>query len=248
MSGGPAWYEEWFDRPEYDVVYSRRDEEDARRLLELILDTTGLAQGSRILDMACGRGRHSRLMALEGYVVTGVDLSPRAIQVARAIAISEKLDVEFRVGDMREAPCTECFDMVVNLFTSFGYFEDEAENERAIGAMAQALVRSGWLIQDHMNGAYWRENFVPEDERVEGGLKISQRRWLDGNRLNKEITLENDEGDRHSFTESVRLYETAEFRAMYDAAGLELVDVRGGSDGQPVTAESKRLVLFSRKP
>jgi SAM-dependent methyltransferase len=243
-----AWYEEWFDTPEYDVVYSRRDDEDARRLLRLVLEVTDLPVGRRVLDMACGRGRHSIQLAKAGYEVTGVDLSPRAIDIARKKAASLSPAIDFRVGDMREAPCSSCFDMVVNLFTSFGYFDDDDQNARAIAAMAEALRSGGWLVQDYMNGDYWSRNFVPFDERSEDGLVLKQRRWVEENRLNKEITIVAGAGDlERRFTESVRLYGLDDFRRMYSSAGVVIEQVLGDFEGRPFDSNSRRMIIFSRR-
>lgn len=242
------WYAAWFDRAEYDVVYSRRDEADAQRLLELVLDVTRLPAGAEILDMACGRGRHAKLLAQSGYNVTGIDLSPQAIETAREMAATESLEIDFNVGDMRDPHCSRCFDLVVNLFTSFGYFDDDAENEKAVQAMAEAVTDKGWLVQDFMNGDYWAKNFVPEDSRLENGLQIEQRRWLDNGRLNKEIRLTDDAGRTSSFTESVRLFGLADFERMHNAAGMVVQHVFGDSNGTPLAPDSKRLIVFSRRP
>ncbi|MFV1981070.1 MAG: class I SAM-dependent methyltransferase, partial [Rhodothermia bacterium] len=194
-----VWYEEWFDQKEYDVVYRKRDEADARKLLALIERVTKLDQGARVLDMACGRGRHAILLARRGFQVTGIDLSPRAIETARQMAVVESLSIEFETGDMRDSPCTACFDLVVNLFTSFGYFDDDVENARAVHAMAESLVTGGWLVQDFMNGGYWSTHFVPYDERSENGMVLKQRRWVERDRLNKEITFVKDDGSEQKF-------------------------------------------------
>jgi SAM-dependent methyltransferase len=229
-------------------VYRQRDEADAKRLLGLVLDHTRLETGSTILDMACGRGRHAKLLAEAGFQVTGVDLSERAIRDARDMARSAALDILFEVGDMRAYRCDEPFDMVVNLFTSFGYFDEDADDQKAVHVMAQALKRSGWLVQDFMNGAYWRAHFVPEDERQESGLRIRQRRWLENERLNKEIILDDEEtGREHRFTESVRLYGVDDFERMYHQAGLRIDRLYGGADGRPLDDEAPRMIIFSRR-
>jgi SAM-dependent methyltransferase len=243
-----AWYEEWFDTPEYDLVYSRRDDDDARRLLKLVLKVTQLPAGRRVLDMACGRGRHSIQLARAGYDVTGIDLSPRAVDIARGRTAAESLEIEFRVGDMREAPCSGCFDMVVNLFTSFGYFDDDEQNGMAVAAMAESLGEGGWLVQDYMNGEYWSRNYVPFDERSRDGLVLKQRRWVDGNRLNKEITIVTNNGSsERRFTESVRLFGLDDFKRMYASAGVEIEQVFGDFEGRPFNTDSKRMIMFSRR-
>ena len=242
-----VWYEDWFDRAEYEVVYKNRDEEDARRLLELIANVTRAPTGTRVLDMACGRGRHAIQLARRGFEVTGIDLSPAAIEKADALALTEDLRIDFRVGDMRLAPCAACYDLVVNLFTSFGYFDDDLENEKAVAAMATALVPGGWFVQDFMNGVYWSANFVPHDEREEAGFSISQRRWVEGGRLNKEISLTRPDGNSAAFNESVRLYGLPDFERMYSSAGLEIEHVFGDSDGSEFGDDSRRLIIFSKR-
>ncbi len=242
-----AWYEEWFDQEEYDVVYKKRDEDDARRLLALIERVTEADRGARVLDMACGRGRHALLLARRGFRVTGIDLSPRAIETARQMAARESLSIHFETGDMRDSPCAGCFDLVVNLFTSFGYFDDDAENARAVHAMAESLVEGGWLVQDFMNGDYWSTHFVPYDERSEDGMLLKQRRWVESGRLNKEITIVREDGPEQTFNESVRLFGLNDFERMYTAAGLKIEHVFGDSDGRRYDDESKRLIIFSRK-
>jgi len=242
-----AWYEEWFDREEYYMVYRKRDEADARKLLALIERVTEVDQGAKVLDMACGRGRHAILLARRGFHVTGIDLSRSAIETARKMALVESISIEFKTGDMRESPCTACFGLVVNLFTSFGYFDEDEENARAVRAMAESLVVGGWLVQDFMNGEYWSKNFVPYDERSEDGMVLKQRRWVERDRLNKEITIIKDDGSEQKFNESVRLFGLNDFEQMHAGAGLKVEHVFGDSDGRAYDDESQRLIIFSKR-
>jgi SAM-dependent methyltransferase len=246
-SEGAAWFEEWFDRDEYEVVYRRRDEQDALRLLALIQQTTNVKHEARVLDMACGRGRHAKLLAERGFRVTGVDLSPQAIKTAQEMASRESLDIEFEVGDMRETKYHGRFDLVVNLFTSFGYFDKDEENARAVQAMSDSLVEGGWLVQDFMNGQYWSTNFVPYDERSEGDFHLKQRRWVERGRLNKEITIVGGNGVEQKFIESVRLFGIDDFHRMHTAAGLRVEQVFGDPDGTAYGPLSRRLIVFSRR-
>lgn len=244
-SEGKAWYADWFDRSEYHLVYKARDDADARKLEALIHRVTGLPIGARILDMACGRGRHSRLLAERGYHVTGIDLSQASIADARSMAARLGLEIDFQTGDMRDAACEACFEMVVNLFTSFGYFENKADDQRAIDAMAGSLVARGWLVQDFLNADYVVANLVPSDERREGDLIIKQRRWVESGRLRKSITLE-EYGESKVFHESVRLLGVDDFKRFYAAAGLEIVHIFGDYDGASFGDDAPRLILFSR--
>jgi SAM-dependent methyltransferase len=242
----PPWYERWFDREEYELVYRRRDEAEATRLVGLIEAVVSPEPGASILDVACGRGRHDRLLAHRGYQVTGIDLSERAVETARERAAAENLSISFLQADMREMSFHGQFDGAVNLFTSFGYFESNEEHERVISNIARALEPDGWFVQDFLNAAYVRDNLVSHDERRENGIKIEQERWIDDNRLNKEIILTNA-GTTKTFRESVRLLTLDDFRAMYASADLEIFDIRGDYMGQPFDKDSPRLIMFARR-
>lgn len=241
-----AWYEQWFDRDEYELVYRERDESEAERVIDLILEHVPLSAGSRILDVGCGRGRHSVEFARRGFDVTGLDLSERSLEAARRRAGNEGVDIRFVQGDMRDPVETGAFDLVVNLFTAFGYFEKAAEHQRAVDAMAAALKPGGVLVQDFLNAKFVRENLVDRDARRVDGAEIVQERWISENRINKEITLKQD-SSTHSFIESVALLEQDDFRRMYERAGLALEAVLGDYDGHVFAPSSPRLILFSRR-
>jgi SAM-dependent methyltransferase len=248
-----AWYREWFDSDAYELVYEQRDLSEARRLADLIERTAEPEPGARVLDVGCGRGRHSRILAARGYAVTGVDLSENAVRTARRRAAEEGLDVRFEQGDMRRLTYDAAFDGAVNLFTTFGYFDDDDDHQRVIDGIARALVPGGWFVQDFLNVPYVREHLVAEDEKTIDGVRVRQQRWLDGDRVKKRITFHRNgngdgpEGDLPSFTESVRLLTADDFRRMYEAAGLTLETTFGDYDGSPHTPESPRLILYARK-
>ena len=245
-AGEAPWYAQWFDRSEYETVYAARNDSDAELMIKCIVDATSLPTGSSVLDVACGRGRHARAFARHGYRVTGIDLSPRAIETARRLARQEQLEIEFEEGDMRVAPCTDCFDLVVNLFTSFGYFEKDADHLKSIKAMATAMKEDAWLVQDFMNVDYVVADLVPVDERREGALRVVQRRWVDGPRLVKEITLKQAGSPDQVFQESVRLLRLSDFERMYKAVGLVIEHVLGDVQGSEYSPESPRLIMFAR--
>lgn len=240
------WYEDWFGRDEYELVYRERDEREAEALAGLVERLARPAPGAAVLDVACGRGRHARALARRGYRVTGVDLSARVLDAARRRTEAEGLAVRYVRGDMREPVCDACFDGVVNLFTAFGYFEAEADHGRAVVAMAAALRPGGWLVQDYLNAPHLAATLVPEDERRQGDLTIRQRRWIDDGRVNKEIRLHQN-GHVRIFYESVRLLTRDDFEALYAAAGLVLHGAYGDDRGGPHTPGAPRLILYARK-
>lgn len=243
------WYEDWFGSDAYDLVYDHRDEAEAERLIDLIEREIAPQPGAHIVDVGCGRGRHARILAHRGYRVTGIDLSSNAIAEARTRAKAEGVDDElsFRVGDMREPACEACADGVVNLFTSFGYFDEDAENERALRAMRTALRPGGWFLQDFLNAPLVVETLEPSETETRNEATIHQRRWIEDGRINKEITIEH-EGTSETYRESVRLYTLADLKVLYERVGLDLVDTFGNYEGTPYTPRSARLLLHARKP
>jgi len=241
------WYDRWFGSDAYNVVYAHRDEEEAERLVDLVERKVNPAPDTHILDVGCGRGRHARLFARRGYDVTGLDLSAEAVAEAREWAAQEGLDVAFVQGDMRDPYCEACADGVVNLFTSFGYFETDAENQRALRAMTTALRPGGWFLQDFLNAAHVRATLEPESVDTVNGVTVQQRRWIEDGRINKRIRIQWD-GQEDTFRESVRLYTRDDLEAMYEDEGLDLVDTFGDYDGNAHAPESPRLLLYARKP
>ena len=238
------WYEDWFDRDEYELVYQCRDEDEAERAVDLVKRLAAPDAEAEIVDAGCGRGRHARALARHGYRVTGFDLSARALRQARERAKAEGLSIRFVQHDLRTPLCTACTDGVVNLFSSFGYFEEEADHQRAVRALAAALRPGGFLVQDFMNAPEVKKTLVPENTTTRGGVEIQQQRWIEGGRINKEITLR-ENGAERSFTESVRLLTLSDFETLYAAAGLTLRKTCGAYDGRAYTADSPRLILYA---
>jgi SAM-dependent methyltransferase len=242
------WFEHWFDSPLHEQLYAKRDAEEANRLAELISGHIPAEEYPRLLDLACGRGRHSINFANRGYRVTGVDLAPTAISRAKAKAALAGVDIDFRVGDMR-VPLHETFDVVVNLFTSFGYFADEAENELPIAAMAQMVRPGGQIWIDFLNPDVVRDNLVPSDEGSIPDWSYKIRRWIEDGAVQKEIHLVQDAtGNEQIFTEYVKLLELEWFEAVSSKYGLKLQTIYGDYGGNAYDTErSPRMIMgFSR--
>ncbi|NBB85541.1 MAG: methyltransferase domain-containing protein [Bacteroidetes bacterium] len=239
------WYTEWFDQAEYELVYQNRDEQEASQCIDLIEDAVAPDPGAAILDMGCGRGRHARVLARRGYAVTGVDLSRPSLDRARARAAAEDLPITFQQGDMRDPVCEDCFDGVVNLFTAFGYFADDADHARVIRAMATALRPGGWLVQDFLNAPQVRATLVPHDARQVGEAHIAQHRWIADGRIHKRIAITR-QGRTQTFRESVRLLTKTDFARLYRRAGLTLTQTFGHYDGRPYSPAAPRLLLVAQ--
>ncbi len=241
------WFEEWFNTEEYLSVYRHRNDEDAERLIGLILSNIQLNDGADIIDLACGSGRHSLLFAERGYNVTAVDLSENLLNVAREAAESLRLDINFVNADLRNFCITSRFDLAVNLFTSFGYFKSDAENFSLFTDASDLLKPGGYFIIDYFNADFIRRNLVPHSEATLNGKRIIQDRKIIGDRVIKDITIANN-GTRKKFKESVRMYSNTELIAGIQNSGLNIYKTFGDFDGSKFDLNSSpRIIIISGK-
>src|SRR5256885_14493785 len=165
------WFEEWFGE-DYLRIYQHRDETEAERAIELIAKNLAGRQIDTVLDLACGAGRHTRVLR-ERWWTVGLDLSLALLRLARR----ESLEAPYVRADMRELPFADAtFDLVVNLFTSFGYFADDDEHIRVLRCVNAAMREGGTFVLDFFNASRVREDLVAYDERVANGIAIEQRR------------------------------------------------------------------------
>jgi SAM-dependent methyltransferase len=237
------WFEHWFGE-EYLELYPHRDDEEAERVAALLESRGVVRRGDRVVDLACGAGRHAVALSRIGARVVGLDLSLPLLRAGQR----RWQDARLVRADIRVLPLrTGGADAVVNLFTSFGYFEQDAEHERVIVDVARVLRTGGRFALDFLNAQQVRATLVPRDERPVNGRSVIQERRLekDGRYVIKTIHLA---GEGRSFMERVRLYERADFERMFDAAGLAIDAVLGDYDGSPFAARSPRLLMLARKP
>jgi 2-polyprenyl-3-methyl-5-hydroxy-6-metoxy-1,4-benzoquinol methylase len=243
------WYRDWFRDSNYLTVYQHRDTQEAEQMLALIERTIEHSLDESILDLGCGSGRHSISLAKRGYQnITGIDLSPTLLEVAKKTAEEEGLSVRFEQHDMRHIPDEWKFDLVINLFTSFGYFETDEENAEVINGMCKALKPGGWLVMDFFNSHWLRHNLVAHDERImPDGKRLEQTRWIENGRVEKRLLLRST-SEAVEFVESVRMFTLEEFKQMFAQNGLVLKHLFGGYDGSEFNeANSNRLIMFAQR-
>ena len=217
-----SWYASWFDTPYYHILYKYRDYAEAQAFMDNITQYLNLEEGSKVLDLACGKGRHSLYLNKLGYDVIGADLSANSIAEASRF---ENDTLHFKLHDMRE-PFPQQFDAVFNLFTSFGYFDDDGDNLRTLEAIRDSLNEYGLGVIDFMNVENVIENLVPEEVKEIDGIEFHIKRFVLDDHIIKEIRFA-DQGRDFHFTEKVRALDLAQFEQMMDAAGISLLDVFG---------------------
>jgi SAM-dependent methyltransferase len=244
-----SWFEEWFDSPLYETLYANRNEEEARLLASLIEKEIPNSSYPKLLDLGCGRGRHSLTLAERGYHVTGIDLSEEAIKKARSKAEDRKiLHATFEVGDMRD-PLPYTFDAIVNLFTTFGYFLNDSENIRVLKSAGAMLKTGGLFMQDYLNRQYVMENLVPNEEGIYSGFRYRIKRYIKDGMVFKRIRFSSRRlTEPVEYQERVKLYSLDWFKTHLRETGFEPLKTFGDYKGGAFKpGNSSRLLMISRK-
>ena len=239
------WYEDFFG-PDYLVRYVHPETEAQVESIEKILH---LPKDSRILDVACGSGRHTVLLAKHGYRVTGFDLSKALLAEARKAARLAHVKPTFVEGDVRRLRYANAFDAAISMFTSFGYFDRQEEDREVLRGIARALRPRGKFLMELFN----RDSLVatlPQQnwQARDGGVVVLEDASFDllrGRFETRQIII--DHKGTREYTASVRAYTLAELKEMLDGTGLFVHRVLGGLDLSPYTARSRRMVLYAVK-
>jgi SAM-dependent methyltransferase len=233
------WFEEWFGE-EYLQLYPHRDAAEAERAVALILDRVGFRAGWRVLDVACGAGRHAYAFEKAGARCVGLDLSAALLRVARGVTCAPLVRADMRALPIRP----RSVDLTVNLFTSFGYFERDAEHAGALGEMVSTLRQGGWFVIDFLNARSVRSRLVPRETRRLGGADVEVERSVspDGRYVCKSIRT----ATGRRFTERVRLFGAGEIEAMLAAAGVTVRQRFGDYDASPLLPHSPRTILLGQ--
>ncbi|MEO0058837.1 MAG: hypothetical protein RLZZ312_484 [Bacteroidota bacterium] len=235
-----AWFESWFDSPYYHILYKDRDDADAQLFMDNITQYLNLPDNAKILDLACGKGRHSKYLNELGYDVTGADLSENSIAEAK---VSENETLHFTVHDMR-IPFAEKFDAVFNLFTSFGYFENDADNLKTLLAIKKNLSEYGFAVIDFMNVDFVIKNLIAHENKVIDGIDFKIRRHFSDGYIYKEINFV-DNGKAFHFTEKVKALQLSDFENLMNEADIYLLDIFGDYKLKKFfKAESERLIMI----
>jgi SAM-dependent methyltransferase len=239
-SEGSPWYVEAFG-PLYSRIYAHRSDEDATREVSFVLRNMEVQNGARVLDLACGNGRHLRALADAGLNPVGLDLSrPLLEKAAGALPLVR--------ADMRAIPvCSESFEAAFSFFTSFGYFESEEDDLAVLVEVARTLRREGWFLLDFLESEDVSRKLVPSSERTMDTMRVVERRRIEDGRVVKNVRVHDEEGNLLlEYEESVRLYVKPEIEGMLQQAGLEARSWHGDFQGTPV-GQGSRLIVIARK-
>lgn len=246
---------EWFERSfgeDYLLVYKHRDMQGAKREVHKMISWLGLPKGAKVLDLCCGMGRHSMALHEAGYEVTGIDLSGVLLKEARSN--DPEGTITWIQSDMRNLPLEDGeFDAVVNLFTSFGYFDRDEEHVKVLKEISRVLKPEGQFIIDFLNPEYTVSHLVPHSQRVDDGQKITENRVIEDGYVKKKITIiddrvsasiENSIQQTRNYLERIRMYTREQFADMLNRSGLMLKKVHGDYDEEEYDeVHSPRMIM-----
>ena len=237
------WFKGWFNSQYYHILYKDRDEQEAVFFLNKIIKHIKLKKG-KVLDIACGKGRHAKHLNEIGFNVTAIDLSKNSIDQAKK---HENKNLKFHIHDMRDVFKENTFDLATNLFTSFGYFENQKDEQKAINAMAQNLKNEGILIIDFMNVKKVINSLIPLENKTIDNINFNLKRNVDQNHIIKKIKIR-DKQTSAEFQEKVRILTLIDFNKMLEKANMKIIDVFGDYSLNNFHAiNSDRLIIVAKK-
>ncbi|MHA2385459.1 MAG: class I SAM-dependent methyltransferase [Candidatus Thorarchaeota archaeon] len=244
----------WYERDELwermgQVMFGDQRMEMAVEEVDMLINLLDMSTEDRILDLCCGIGRHSNELARRGYSVTGVDRTKSYLEIARGTAKNEDLSTEFVQKDMREFVRENSFDVVLSMFTSFGYFDDDSQQMTVLDNVSRSLRPGGRFIIETIGKEVLARIFQEADwSEGDYGIHLERRRPTDdwGKMQNTWILIAKD-GTRHEWNVTHYLYSAFELKSLLRSAGFEDVRAYGGLDGSTYDNTSRRLAVVGVK-
>ncbi len=234
------WFSSWFDSPYYHILYKERNFREAQIFMDNLTFYLNMDEGSKVLDLACGKGRHSIYLNQLGYNVLGVDLSENSIEIANKNANNT---LHFKVHDMRH-PFEEKYDAILNMFTSFGYFENDEDNLKTLISIKESLSEYGFGVIDFMNVNNVIPNLVADEIKIVDEIEFHIKRYHSEGYIFKEIDFEAN-NEKFHFTEKVRAFTLQDFEKLMDEAGIFLLDTFGDYKLKKFhKLDSERLIMI----
>lgn len=243
-----GWFKDWFASDDYINVYSHRDDDEVELFFTFLLEKLNISKGSKILDAACGAGRHSIYLHKNGFDIVGFDLSKTLLKIAQENAFKEHHEIKLVNADIRDIYFNSQFDLILNLFTSFGYFESDEENFKFFKNAFNFLKPGGYFVLDYLNKNHLITNLNPRSEEIIAGKKIIQKRKIINGRVEKDIRIESNENTKNNYVESVKLYSADFIISQFENIGYKLIECFGDYDGRPFEeSNSSRLITLFKK-
>lgn len=241
-----TWFKDWFNSPYYHQLYFNRDDNEAAAFIDKLINYLKPAPRSCMLDVACGKGRHSILLANKGFEVTGIDLSDESIEEA----LRSQSDVlHFYKHDMRLPFWINYFDYAFNFFTSFGYFKTRREHDNAIRTIAQSIRQDGVFVMDFLNVHYAEDHLVHQSEKEVDGIRFIITKWFDETHFYKKIVVEDESlNEPLLYTEKVAKFSLGDFTEMFAYQGLQIQEIFGNYDFSNYdVSKSPRMIMIAKK-
>ena len=240
-----AWFEEWFDSPYYHILYGDRDQDEAKLFIQNLLRFIKPKQDSRFLDLACGKGRHALEIASQGYHTTGIDLSPNSIAEANSMDLD---NLEFHVGDMRHVHFPNKFHFIFNLFTSFGYFDDQKGQHETLQAIHQQLKQDGVLVIDYLNTKKIEKHIAKNPVNIihKENVTFKTKKRVSQKFISKEINIEDDKVSK-TFYEHVWRLNLEDFESLLKKSNFTIQTIFGDYELNSFNNDSERLIIIAAK-
>jgi 2-polyprenyl-3-methyl-5-hydroxy-6-metoxy-1,4-benzoquinol methylase len=245
MNGHP-WFKDWFNSPYYHQLYFNRDQQEAAAFIDKLLEHLKPASGATMLDVACGKGRHSIYLAEKGFDVTGIDLSEGSIEEALK---NQAANLHFYRHDMRLPFWINYFECAFNFFTSFGYFKTRREHDNAIRTIAQSIKSNGCFVLDYLNVHYAEDHLIHQFDKEIEGVNYFITKWFDETHFYKKIVVEDDALEVPlEYTEKVAKFTLGDFTEMFAYQGLQIQEVYGDYNFSNYDIKkSPRLIIIAKK-
>ena len=240
------WYEDWFNSEYYHILYQNRNHEEAEAFIDTLFSYLNLSKTAQVVDMACGKGRHARKIADLGFETIGLDLSKESIHHAMRY---EKCNLHFFIHNMLKSPAMhfQNADLVLNLFTSFGYFKTFEEHLQVVKNFAQCMKPGGLFLFDFMNAIKAVNELVSEEIKELDGISFKITKTFENHIIYKTIEFE-DKGVTHKHTEEVYALDYNDFKRLFETCGLEVENTFGDYQLNPFNEqESSRLIILAKK-
>lgn len=238
------WFSDWFDSKYYHILYGNRDYEEAERFMRNLMGYLRTPENELIVDLACGKGRHSIYLNKLGYKVLGLDLSKQSVEQASK---HENNRLSFAVHDMRQKMPVKNVGVVLNLFTSFGYFDQPQEDIKVLSSAYKALKKRGVLVIDFLNAEKVQNELIPYENKKISGINFEISKTIENNHVVKTIRF-SDNSKEYQYEERVKLLRKENFEHYLNQVGFEIKQLFGDYNLNAFNSSvSPRLIIEAKK-